>query len=166
MTVVEQVAAPEEPAPVPMPKGPSRLIRIGRYLASANQIIVAFYGLAIALVVGAVLLTFSTPSTLHAVATLTDHPGASFSTIFSTIGSTYRELFEGSIVDPAQLWHSITTNQQWVLTCTPISETLVNATPLMIAALGIGISFETGIFNIGGASQVTMGAVAAAYVAV
>lgn len=168
MTVAkEQVAAPDEsPARASVPKSPSRLTRVGRYLASANQMIVVFYGLVIALVVGGVLLTFSTPPTLHAVATLGDHPGGSLSTIFSTIGSTYRELFTGSIVDPVQLWHSITTNQQWVLTTTPISETLVNATPIMIAGLGIGIAFETGIFNIGGAGQVTMGAVAAAYVAV
>ena len=138
--------------------------RTGHYLASANQVVVAFYGLVIALLVGGVLLTFSTPPTLHAVSSLFDHPGASLATIFSTIGDTYRELFTGSIIDPAQLGHSISTNQQWATTFTPLSETLVNATPLIIAGLGVGIAFETGVFNIGGASQVTMGAVACAYV--
>lgn len=167
MTIAEEgVAISDESAQVPTPRTPkrSRLRRTGQYLASSNQVVVAFYGLIIALVVGGVLLTFSTPPTLHAVTSLFDHPGASFATIFSTIGDTYRELFTGSIIDPAQLAHSISTNQQWALTFTPLSETLVNATPLIVAGLGIGIAFETGVFNIGGASQVTMGAVAAAYV--
>ncbi len=158
---------PIEPTPAEAPPvRPSRLTRLGRYLSSTNQVVVTFYGLVIALVVGGIMLTFSTPQTLHAVSTLFDHPGASLATIFSTIGDTYRDLFTGSIVDPSQLWHSITTNSQWALTFTPIAGTLNQATPLIVAGLGIGIGFETGVFNIGGASQVTLGAVCAAWVGV
>ncbi len=167
MTIAEeQVAPPAVPATPAAPPRRSRLARVGNYLVSANQVTVAFYGLAIALVVGGVMLTFTTPPTLHALATLFDHPGASLSTIFSTIGDTYRDLFTGSIVDPTALGHSITTNQGWVLTFTPLTQTLAQATPLIIAGLGIGIGFETGVFNIGGASQVTLGAACACYVGV
>jgi len=39
-------------------------------------------------------------------------------------------------------------------------ETLVQAAPLMLAALGIGLGFKAGLFNIGGRGQFLMGAVA------
>jgi simple sugar transport system permease protein len=157
----DQVEGPTEPAP---PKS-SRLRRTLRWFGQANQFVVTALGLAVALVVGGIILTFSTPQTLHAVGTFTDHPLTSLGTILQTIGDTYRALFTGSIVDPPQLWHSIATGQGWVTTLTPICETLTVATPLAIAGLGIGIGFQTGIFNIGGAGQVTVGAVCATYVA-
>jgi simple sugar transport system permease protein len=40
-------------------------------------------------------------------------------------------------------------------------ETLVQATPLLLAALGIGLGFKAGLFNIGAQGQFLMGAVAA-----
>jgi simple sugar transport system permease protein len=158
---VEQVTEP--------PAAPRRqffVVRAIRYVAQANQVMVVIYGLVIALFMGAVLLACSTTPTLHALGSFADHPFGSIGTIFTTIGHAYRALFEGAIVDPTRLTHSLSTGQDWVLTLTPFSETLVAATPLMIAALGIGIGFETGVFNIGGASQVTLGATLATYAAV
>jgi ABC-type uncharacterized transport system permease subunit len=153
--------------PVEAPdRKPSVWMRVGRYLITANQAVVAFYGLVIALVVGGLLLAFTTPATLHALSTFGDHPLGSIGTILSTIGNAYKDLFDGSIVNPSEFWSSTTTGHDWVRTMTPLSETMVAATPLIIAGLGVGIGFETGVFNIGGASQVTIGAVLATYVAV
>ena len=45
-----------------------------------------------------------------------------------------------------------------------ISETLVRATPLMLVAVGVAISFRSGILNIGGEGQILIGAVAGAFV--
>jgi simple sugar transport system permease protein len=167
VTVLDTAEATEAAVPPPAaPKRPPVWVRIGRYLTQANQVMVVVYGLLIALVIGALLLTFSTAVTRHAMGELFSHPGSALGTVSSVIGRAYRALFEAAIVNPQQLWHSITTGQGWVITATPISQTLVAATPLIIAGLGVGIGFETGIFNIGGASQVTLGAVCAAYVAV
>ena len=44
-----------------------------------------------------------------------------------------------------------------------ISETLVHATPLMLVAVGVAISFRSGILNIGGEGQILIGAVAISY---
>lgn len=45
-----------------------------------------------------------------------------------------------------------------------ISESIVRAVPLMLVALGISISFRSGIINIGGEGQILMGAIAGAAV--
>jgi simple sugar transport system permease protein len=46
----------------------------------------------------------------------------------------------------------------------PISETLFNATPLILVGLSVGLAFRTGLFNIGGQGQIILGAMAAGYV--
>ena len=167
MTVAGELTGVNEPPLAAAPRRrPPVWVRVGRYLTQANQVMVVIYGLVIALFIGALLLTFSTTVTLHALGRLGDHPGSALGTILSTIGRAYRALFEGAIVNPSQLGHSISSGQDWVRTMTPLSETVVAATPLMIAGLGVGIGFEAGIFNIGGPSQITAGAVAATYVAV
>jgi simple sugar transport system permease protein len=43
---------------------------------------------------------------------------------------------------------------------TPISETLTYATPLVIISIGVGIAFQTGIFNIGANGQAVIGGIA------
>jgi simple sugar transport system permease protein len=45
-----------------------------------------------------------------------------------------------------------------------IVDTIVNATPLILVGLGVGLGFRAGLFNIGGQGQFLMGAVAAAAV--
>jgi simple sugar transport system permease protein len=45
-----------------------------------------------------------------------------------------------------------------------IVDTLVNATPLILVGLGVGLCFKAGLFNIGGQGQFYMGALAAAAV--
>src|SRR5438874_4045700 len=58
--------------------------------------------------------------------------------------TAYRALFEGSLgTDNARV------------------ETLVQAAPLLLAALGIGLGFKAGLFNIGAQGQFLMGAIAA-----
>jgi simple sugar transport system permease protein len=58
--------------------------------------------------------------------------------------TAYQALFEGSLgSDNARV------------------ETLVQAAPLLLAALGIGLGFKAGLFNIGGKGQFLMGALAA-----
>jgi len=58
--------------------------------------------------------------------------------------TAYKALFEGSLgTDNARV------------------ETLVQAAPLLLAALGIGLGFKAGLFNIGAQGQFLMGAIAA-----
>jgi simple sugar transport system permease protein len=46
-----------------------------------------------------------------------------------------------------------------------ITRTLVNATPLILAGLAVGIGFKGGLFNIGAQGQFWVGALATAWIA-
>jgi simple sugar transport system permease protein len=83
---------------------------------------------------------------------------------FNNVGAAYRAIFTGSIVDPQGFWHSLTTGHGWPNTLTPISETLTYATPLVIVSIGVGIAFQTGLFNIGANGQAVVGGIAGAVV--
>ncbi|MDP9801468.1 simple sugar transport system permease protein [Arcanobacterium wilhelmae] len=47
----------------------------------------------------------------------------------------------------------------------PIGDTLMYATPLILAGLGLGVGFRAGLFNIGGTGQLVFGSLAAIWVA-
>lgn len=63
---------------------------------------------------------------------------------FTTVISAYGALWSGSFGTPQS-----------------ISNTLVTVTPLIFASLSVAISFRAGLFNIGAAGQIVMGAMAA-----
>jgi simple sugar transport system permease protein len=72
--------------------------------------------------------------------------------------TAYGALIEGSIGSPA-LWFGDPPNFN------AISNTLVQAAPLMLGGLAVGIAFKAGLFNIGVAGQFLVGAFTTAVVA-
>jgi general nucleoside transport system permease protein len=139
-------------------------LRALRWMTEANVFVVTFCAVIFGLFVGAILIVVTTPATLHALSNLFSAPGESLSVIFSTLGNAYGALFTGSIVSPSAIQHAISTGTGWNAVFTPISETLVSATPLILAGTGVAIGFATGVFNIGGQGQLIAGALAATYV--
>ncbi|HEY2916335.1 MAG TPA: ABC transporter permease [Candidatus Limnocylindrales bacterium] len=90
-----------------------------------------FVAILLALVAGAVVIILSSALV----------PGHTFDPSLPI--TAYQALFQGSLgSDNARV------------------ETLVQAAPLLLAALGIGLGFKAGLFNIGGQGQFLMGAVA------
>ncbi|MGH9105936.1 MAG: ABC transporter permease [Acidimicrobiales bacterium] len=134
------------------------------WLAEGNLFVVTFLAVVIGLFVGAVLIVASTPATLAAWGNFTSAPGHAFGVSFSTLGEAYGALFTGSIFSPSAVGHAVATGSGWTTVFTPISETLVSATPLILAGTGIALGFSTGVFNIGGQGQLICGAIAATYV--
>jgi simple sugar transport system permease protein len=67
----------------------------------------------------------------------------------------YRALLEGAITRPATATRAAS-----------FTDTLVATTPFLLLALGIALSFTTGLFNVGGEGQFYMGALAATFVGV
>ena len=135
-----------------------------RWMTEANVFVVTFWAVVFGLFVGAILIIVTTPATLHAWGQFFSNPGHAISLTFSTLGNAYGALFTGSIMSPSALGHAISTGSGWNTVFTPISETLVSATPLIIAGTGVAIGFATGVFNIGGQGQLIAGALAATYV--
>ncbi|MCP4435629.1 MAG: ABC transporter permease [Actinomycetia bacterium] len=89
-----------------------------------------------------VLATFSALVLGGVVIMFTHEDGASLSIVVEA----YTALFQGALGSPAA-----------------ISETLLRATPLILAGLAVGFAFKAALFNIGANGQMIMGAIAAAW---
>lgn len=129
---------------------------------SASPVAVAGFAMVLGLVLGALIIVTTTPVVLDAWRGFFHGwggPGHALKVSFDNVGSAYRDMFTGSVLNPAGFWHSLTTGHDWPNTLTPISETLTYATPLVIASIGVGIAFQTGIFNIGANGQAILGGV-------
>ena len=132
-----------------------------------SPLVVTLFALVLGLVFGAIVIVTTTAPVLDAwrgFFTSWGAPGHAIKVTADNVGAAYRIMFTGSVFSPATLWHAITTGQGWSNALTPISETLTYATPLTIASIGVGIAFQTGIFNIGANGQAMMGGIAGAYV--
>jgi general nucleoside transport system permease protein len=147
---------PEQPSRPPRPGWRARAIDLLHRLSEANAFAVTVCAIFAGLVFGAILILCTSPAVLQAWGDFGSNPGHAFSESWSTVAAAYSALFEGSIFNP----HAQNLTQAF----NPISETLVAATPLMLAGLGVGLGFSTGVFNIGGQGQLIAGAVAALWV--
>jgi simple sugar transport system permease protein len=142
----------------------TRVVPLIRRLTEANVLVVTVCALLGALVVGALLILVTTPAVTQAWGNLFSAPGHAFSITWQTVASAYSAMLEGSILNPSSLSHAVSSGHGWDAVFTPISETLVAATPLILVGLGVGLGFSTGVFNIGAQGQVIAGALAALYV--
>lgn len=74
----------------------------------------------------------------------------------ANVGEAYYAMFRGAIFDPEA--------RNFTRAIMPITNTLVYASPLIIAGLGLGFGFQAGLFNIGGNGQLIFGALGAIWV--
>jgi simple sugar transport system permease protein len=138
--------------------------RYFRRLAEANVVVVTVLAVFSALVLGAILILVTTPTVLDAWGKVGSAPGEAFALSFHTVANAYSAMFEGSIFSPSAVGHAISTGRGWTAAFSPLYETLVSATPLMLAGMGVAIGFSTGVFNIGAQGQLIGGALGALYV--
>lgn len=141
--------------------------KIWTVISAKSPVVLALLALVLGFLIGALVIILSTSSVLDAWRGLFSSwtaPGHALKVTFDNVGAAYRAMFTGSIIDPPQFWHSLTTGKQWDSSLTPISETLTYATPLIIASVAVGIAFQTGIFNIGANGQAILGGISGAAV--
>lgn len=122
----------------------------------SSSAMVTVMAIVFALLIGAVLIIFSDPNVLKTLDYLFARPSDFFSAAWQSISSAYSALFRGAIFD----WNARST----VRMIRPITETLVYATPLIMAGLAVAIPFRAGMFNIGANGQVILGTVAAGFI--
>jgi general nucleoside transport system permease protein len=125
----------------------------------AHPLVVIALSFLTAIIVGAVLIAVTNQPTRNAAKHLFSSPGKAISAAWHAVSGAYVALFEGAVFDPhtfghGSVWHDFN----------PLSETLFNATPLILVGLSVGLAFRTGLFNIGGQGQLILGAMAAGYV--
>ncbi|HMD25411.1 MAG TPA: ABC transporter permease, partial [Streptosporangiaceae bacterium] len=170
-------SSPENPVQPEGPPGadgwePGQRARIIRdAIMEGNSFVVTILALVAALVVGGLINAFSNTTVLHAWGNLFSAPGHAISLAWDTAVGAYVELFEGSIFNP----HTVSALfQQASISAAihdgylsavfnPLSETAVQATPLILAGLAVALPYQAGLFNIGGQSQFIGGAIVATY---
>jgi simple sugar transport system permease protein len=102
-----------------------------------------------ALIVGALIIVFTDPTTLEAWGSFFSAPGTALSDSWDLIATSYRALFDSSLGSQRAL-----------------ARTLVQSTPLILVGLSVALAFKAGMFNIGGAGQLIVGAMAAAWIGI
>lgn len=114
--------------------------------------------ISVALLIGALFLVFTD---IEVLGMLLSDPLGALALGFGRAASSYSALFRGAFGDPANFSKALASGdvQLWARALRPIVESVVASVPLIFVGLGVSIAFRTGIFNIGGAGQFTMGAV-------
>ena len=124
-----------------------------------SKIRVPALSISVALLVGALFIIFTDIEVLGGL--LSDPIGA-LSLGIGRAATAYSALFRGAFGDPENIGKAIASNgdiKLWARALRPIVESIVASVPLIFVGLGVSVAFRTGIFNIGGAGQYTMGAV-------
>jgi general nucleoside transport system permease protein len=115
--------------------------RLGRVL------LVPALALFTALVIGGLVMVFSDPDTLDEWGTFFADPMGALEASWTLVSDSYEALWRSSLGSPAA-----------------IGRTLVETTPLALAGLSVALAFRSGLFNIGAAGQLIVGAMCAAWV--
>lgn len=111
-----------------------------RWAVTAGSIVLA-------LLVGAVLMIASDEAVASQFAYLFTAPQLPLGAAWTKVANAYTALFVGAVGSPNAL-----------------ASTAWQAGPLIVAGLGVGITFRAGLFNIGAQGQAIWGAIGAAYV--
>jgi simple sugar transport system permease protein len=113
-----------------------------------------------ALLLGAILIVLTDFEHLRQLGT--DPLGAIGGALGGVIDG-YAAMFAGAIGDPGRIVASIQTGSTDDLAAAlrPISETMLTATPLIFAGLGLVVSFRAGLFNLGADGQFLIGGLGA-----
>ena len=107
-------------------------------------------------IVGAIFMVVFNDGVVRAWSNFGADPAYAFSTIWWTIQDGYGALFSGSIYN---LY-----SDNFIDGIRPLTETLRFAAPLVMAGLGVALTFRVGLFNIGATGQIMMGLAGATFV--
>ncbi|TET49939.1 MAG: ABC transporter permease [Anaerolineales bacterium] len=123
-----------------------------------------------ALIIGAIIIAVSNADVLAAWRDVAQDPLAALSTTWATVRDAYDALFEGAFGRPERDVEAIGTlretgeNRELLEALRPFAESLVIATPYILAGLAVALGFRGGLFNIGAEGQLFVGGLASVYV--
>ena len=151
-------AAHPQDAPARPGRDPERRGIWARY-ARASSLVVTLLAFVTAMLLGGILIAVADPRTQEASHYFFQYPWDTFRYGFIAMWNGYVALFQGAIFNPHTAAKGTLAGYLG-----PISETLTNATPLILGGLSVGLAFRAGLFNIGGQGQVIMGAICAGFI--
>jgi simple sugar transport system permease protein len=149
MSTEPKTQAAPEPEDVQTPESAERKptrhpIGAADWIPTVKTTIAAFV---LALLIGAVLIAFSSQAVLETLPYFFSYPWDFFSEAAHAVGESYWALLTGSVGSTSAM-----------------GTTLVRSAPLICAGLGVTLAFRAGLFNIGAQGQLILGALASGYV--
>jgi ABC-type uncharacterized transport system permease subunit len=126
--------------PAPRRRDPGRVI-----LVSGLSVLLAVF-------VGGLLIALSDPKVTKHLS----HPLTFVKDALASASKAYYALFQGAIFDSSMMQAGGV-----IKGFNPLSETIVSATPLLLAGLAVALAFRAGLFNIGAQGQLIFGALLA-----
>jgi ABC-type uncharacterized transport system permease subunit len=160
---VQEARKTTEPNPTP---GKQRV----RGAALLQEVLLPVLAVFTGLVVGGIIIALSNEAAIAAWRNLFQSPGAALKATWDAISVAYGALFRGALGSPKNMLDAIvayqTTGDNALLlkAIYPITESLVAATPYILAGLAVAVGFRCGLFNIGAEGQLLMGALGTAFV--
>jgi general nucleoside transport system permease protein len=122
------------------------------------------------LVVGGIIIALSNDTCIAAWGIFFQAPGAALKATWDAVSIAYGALFAGALGNPKDMLNALAAyassgdTAPLLKAIYPISESLVAATPYILAGLAVAIGFRCGLFNIGAEGQLLMGALGAAFI--
>lgn len=155
--VAAEATAPQDPAVAggSAPEAPK-----------SNQLLKEIFGgsaaisvlaVVLALIAGGLLIILTDERVAEAAGYFFSRPADMLRAAWEAVSGGYAALFRGSIFN-------YSTDRGFAVAIRPLTETIVFATPLIAAGLGVALAFRVGLFNIGGRGQILIAAAAAGYV--
>jgi ABC-type uncharacterized transport system permease subunit len=131
-------------------------------IVEGSPAVVTVLAIVSALVLGALLIAFTDTTVLHAWGALFSAPGNAIAQAWDAISAAYSALFDGAIFSPGTIAAAFHGGSVAAIFY-PISQSMSDATPLLLTGLSVAIAFRCGLFNIGAAGQWIGGAIVATY---
>lgn len=151
----EKSTTVDTPQAEPAVQEPSRWHKAMSEIVGGTAMI-SVLAVVLAMIVGAVLIAATDKNVQAAIGYFGARPGDTFAAIWNSVAGAYTALFQGAIYNFQR--------PSFADGIRPLTETLTFATPLIVAGLGVAVSFRVGLFNIGGRGQMLVAAGAAGYV--
>lgn len=108
-------------------------------------------------IIGGIFMVAFDPDVVRSWSQFGSDPNMAFSTVLWTIQDGYGALFSGSVIN--------FNADSIVGAIRPFTETLRFAGPLIMAGLGVALTFRVGLFNIGSTGQILIGLAGSTFVA-
>ncbi len=151
----------------PRPRAPWQVSNAQRQaftdaIVQGSPAVVTILAIVAALVLGALLIAFTDTTVLHAWGAFFAAPGNAIAQAWDAVSAAYSALFEGAIFSPGTIAAAFHGGSVAAIFY-PISQSMSDATPLLLTGLSVAIAFRCGLFNIGAAGQWIGGAIIATY---
>ena len=148
-TTTDAAGATDPPAEPPTDEAPrpSRGGVVDWLVDVGNSLLIPALALITALVVGGLVIIFSDPDVLDEWGSFFGDPTGALQASWNAVFDAYEALWRSSLGSASG-----------------IGRTLVEATPLALAGLSVAFAFRAGLFNIGAAGQLVIGATCAGWV--